>query len=123
MITGQITANREAVVKLEIRSTQGTSAEVEFVLDTGFSEFLTLPPTLIFALALPLRTTTPMYLADGSRIAVNVYDAVVVWDGAERLVGVHSVHGGALLGMSLLYGSRLLLDAVDGGPVTITPIP
>ena len=78
---------------------------------------------LIAALALPLRHTTPMYLADGSRISVEVYDAVVLWDGKERMVGVHSIQGGALLGMWSLYGSRLLLDAVDGGPVTITPIP
>jgi hypothetical protein len=28
-----------------------------------------------------------------------------------------------LIGMSLLYGSRVTLDVVDGGPVTIEPVP
>jgi clan AA aspartic protease len=119
----KFTANREAVVKLEVRGPTGTKIEVEFVLDTGFTEYLTLPPNLISALSLPLRLASPMYLADGTRVMVQVYDAVVLWDGRERLVGIHSTPGGALLGMSLLYGSRLLLDVVDGGPVTITPLP
>ena len=31
--------------------------------------------------------------------------------------------GGPLVGMSLLYGSRVTLDVVDGGPITIEPLP
>jgi len=43
MIIGAVTADREAVVKLEVRGPAGTKAEVEFVLDTGFTEYLTKP--------------------------------------------------------------------------------
>jgi predicted aspartyl protease len=72
MITGEITPDREAVVELVVHGPGGATAPVEFVLDTGFTEHLALPPDLIAALSLPLRHTTPMYLADGSRISVEV---------------------------------------------------
>jgi len=54
---------------------------------------------------------------------ITGHDALVVWGGKPRSVGVHAIDGDALLGMSLLYGSRLLIDVIDGGPVTITPLP
>jgi predicted aspartyl protease len=65
----------------------------------------------------------PLVMADGSPIRVAVYEAIVVWNGKERSVPVHRTHGDALLGMSLLYGSRLLLDVIDGGQVAIGDLP
>jgi hypothetical protein len=50
-------------------------------------------------------------------------EAVVSWDGQDRNVMVLEANGGPLLGMSLLYGSRVTLDVVDGGPVTIQTLP
>jgi clan AA aspartic protease len=123
MITGQVSAHREAVVKLEVHGPGGIKIEVWFVLDSGFSEYLTLPPSLIASLGLLRRSATPMYLADGSRIAVDIYEGTVVWAGQPRMIGIHSVDGDALLGMALLYGSRLTVDVIDGGPVTISPLP
>jgi clan AA aspartic protease len=123
MITGQVTADREAVVRLTVRGPGGLQAEVDAILDTGFTEYLTLPPPLIAALALNYQYSMPLVLADCSPVGVAVYEGVVVWDGQERLVPVHQTDSDVLIGMSLLYGSRLLLDAVDGGPVTISPIP
>jgi clan AA aspartic protease len=123
MITGEITADREAVVKLTVRGPSGTEAEVEAVLDTGFTEYLTLPATWIAALSLPYQYSMPLVLADGSPVLVPVYDAVVVWDGQERTVPAHCTGSDPLLGISLLYGSHLSIDVVDGGPVAITPLP
>ena len=31
--------------------------------------------------------------------------------------------GGSLVGMSLLYGNRVVLDVVEGGEVLIEPLP
>ena len=64
----------------------------------------------------------PMDLADGSTVFLGVYEATVEWDGHLRHIPVH-MEGGALLGMSLLYGSRLVIDVVDGGAVTIDALP
>ena len=60
-----------------------------------------------------------MTLADGSVIAVDVYEATVLWDGQARTVRVHSADGDSLVGMALLYGYRLIIDAVNGGQVII----
>lgn len=123
MITGEVTPDKEAIIKLNVRGPSGKEQEVTAVLDTGYTEFLTLPPAIIAALGLPYQYAVPMYLADGSRVRMRVYDAVVIWDGQERSLPVQEADGDILLGMSLLYGFRLLLDAIDGGQVQISDMP
>jgi predicted aspartyl protease len=44
MISGIVTADREAIVRLHLRGTSGLGVDVEAVLDTGFTEYLSLPP-------------------------------------------------------------------------------
>lgn len=122
MIIGEVTPDKEAVVELHMRGPGGAEALVEAILDTGFTEYLALPSSLVTALALPYLYSMPLRLADGSPINVPVHDCIVVWDGQE-LIPAHLTGSEILMGMSLLYGNRLLLDAVDGGAVTITPLP
>jgi clan AA aspartic protease len=123
VITGQITADREAVLRLVVQGPSGSELEVDAVIDTGFTEFLTLPPAILAGLGLTFRHSTPMVLADGSTALFEVYRARVEWDGSERTVLTHEADGGALVGMSLLYGSRVTMDVVDGGPLTIEQLP
>ena len=123
MIRGQVTPDREAAVRLTIRGPYGDEVEVETIVDTGFTGSLTLAPQLVTALRLPYQNSTPAMLADGSVVMCDVHEATVLWEGRERLVPVHESPGGALLGMSLLYGSRMTLDVVDGGNLTIEPLP
>nr|MBC8228759.1 clan AA aspartic protease [bacterium] len=52
-----------------------------------------------------------------------VYLAKVLWHNQEREVLVLQADGGPLVGMSLLYGSRVTLDVVDGGDVIIDILP
>ena len=120
MIVGHVTARREAVIALPLITALGTTT-IDVIVDTGFTEFLTLPPALIASLALPALNATAMTLADGSVIAVDVYEANVLWDGQKRTVKIHSADGDPLVGMALLYGYRLIIDAVDGGQVIIEP--
>ena len=65
---GQVTPNKEAIVKLTVPVPNGQQEEVAAVLDTGYTEYLTLPPTVITALGLWYRYSLPMYLADGNPI-------------------------------------------------------
>lgn len=123
MIIGEVTPDKEALVRLMVRGPGGQEREVCAVLDTGYTEYLTLLPTLITALGLPYQYSLPMSLADGSTVQMRVFDAAVVWNNRERSIPVQETDGDVLLGMSLLYGPRLLLDAVDGGHVAISDIP
>jgi predicted aspartyl protease len=52
MITGMVNANREATIRLVVSGPSGQQQEIEAIIDTGFTGFLTLPPALIQALGL-----------------------------------------------------------------------
>jgi predicted aspartyl protease len=47
MITGAVTADREAVIRMVVRGPAGQEQEVEAVVDTGFDGWFSLPPALI----------------------------------------------------------------------------
>ncbi len=123
MIRGTVTADREAVITLEIVGSDAARQTVPVVIDTGFNGFLTLPRDLVDALHLPFAGNRRATLGDGSVVELDMYLAVVVWNGQERDVLALQADGGPLVGMALLYGSRVLLDTVDGGPVTIETLP
>jgi clan AA aspartic protease len=123
VITGVITPGREAVIRLRVARAGRRGVEIDAVLDTGFDDALALPRRLITALGLPWAGPAQAMLADGSIVRLNYYQATVLWEGRRRKIMVLDADGGPLAGMSLLYGSRVTLDVVDGGPVTIAPLP
>ena len=55
MITGRVTRTPEALVALRVSGPQGREIEIEAVLDTGFTDYLTLPPSVITELRLLSR--------------------------------------------------------------------
>ena len=122
MITGQVTANREAVIGLEIVSSNQKTERVEAVIDTGFNGYLTLPSDLVNRLNLQLAGNRRATLGDGNTVVLDVYLAKAIWHGQERELLVLQAEGGPLVGMSLLYGNRVILTIVNGGDVTIDPI-
>jgi clan AA aspartic protease len=117
--TGIVTSSREAVLKLTIFSEDENSHEIEAVIDTGFTDYLTLPPATIRELELEFRSFTDVTLADGSTVQLGVYKARVIWLESYRSIPVIEAEGGPLLGMSLLYGSIMTMHIIDGGTVTI----
>jgi clan AA aspartic protease len=122
MMEGKISGLREAVIRLNISGPE-CSQEIEAVLDTGFNGFLTLTRPVGQALGLLARGSRRATLADGSIVALDVYRATVQWNGQKRRVLVLQAEGGSLVGMSLLYGNRVVLDVVEGGDVLIEPLP
>jgi clan AA aspartic protease len=94
---------------------------VETVIDTGFTGSVTLPLSLITSLGLPRAGWGKAILADGSRIAFDLYEATVIWDGQPRRVFAHEAPS-PLIGMKLLHGSELRIQVIDGGDVTIAPL-
>lgn len=123
MITGRVTASREAVISLKVRGPDGTEREIEAVVDTGFSGSLTLPSALIEILDLEWRQRGQAVLADGTRSLFDVYDATIVWDGKPRPVAADAVDGDPLIGMSLVFGHDLTIEGVVGGNVVIKARP
>lgn len=123
MIRGVVNARLEAVVRLRVRGPGGAEADVDAVLDTGFTSSLTLPAALAATLGLARQSGGSAQMADGSVRPFDIYAAEVDWGGAWRPVLVWAVGTEVLLGMQLLAGHQLRVDAVPGGVVEITPIP
>jgi clan AA aspartic protease len=119
MIRGQVSADREAVVSLQLRAPDGRIVTVDAVVDTGFCDSLTLPSSLVASLQLPYFGTSDCELGDGSLVTFRVYTATVLWDGQELDTPIVASNGGALVGMRLLYGYHLFVDVIDGGEVAI----
>ncbi len=97
----------------------GARAAVEAVLDTGFTGHLTLPVEMVGSLALPELGSEELVLADGSTEIASVHRATVEWHGRSRTVPALALGGDPLIGMAMLGGSRLTMDATPGGDVLI----
>ncbi len=123
MIIGRITVNREVIVELEVVSSSHENENVEAVIDTGFNGYLILPIDLVNHLELQPAGNRRATLGDGTTVVLEVFLAKVIWHGREREVLVLQAEGGPLIGMSLLYGNRVTLTIVNGGDVTIEPLP
>jgi clan AA aspartic protease len=120
VITGTVNAYREAVIRLMVHGPQ-TEEEIEAVVDTGFNGSLTLSPPLIATLDLPFLGR--VILADGSESLFDVHEATVIWDGQPRRVAVGAADTEPLIGMALLHGHELTVQAVEGGDVYIRTLP
>ena len=86
MIEGTVNAALEAVVSLPVQGPAGHTLEIDAVIDTGFSRFLTLPSEFVAELGLALTGVNRVFLADGSEATVDVYEVTVIWDGQARNV-------------------------------------
>ena len=123
MITGTVNAVKEAVIRLKARGFSGQEHEFDAVVDTGFTGYLTLPPTVIAGLGLPFAGHQQIILGDGSVQVVEIYTGLVEWDGIDVLVTAESEEVEPLVGMALMDGYRLTVDNVGGGAVTLELLP
>jgi predicted aspartyl protease len=86
---------------------------------TSTSGYLTLPSSAIDELQLRTVGARLVTLGDGSTTVLYIFRARVRWHEGERGVLVLQSDGVPLLGMALLYGSRVILDVVDNGNVVV----
>ncbi|MXY80558.1 MAG: clan AA aspartic protease [Gemmatimonadetes bacterium] len=119
MINGTVTANREAVITLDVIGSNQKREKVEAVIDTGFNGYLTLPSDLSRILELPLAGNRRATLGDGNVVVLDVCIAKTLWHGQEREILVLQSGSVPLVGMSLLYGNRLIVDVLEDGDVAI----
>jgi predicted aspartyl protease len=78
MITGIITPDREAVIRLTVQGPAGQEQKIEAVIDTGFNGWLSLSPSRIALLRLPWCQRGRAELADGRESVFDIYEAVVI---------------------------------------------
>ena len=122
MILGVVNAAYEAVMTLSVQGPEGQAQEVDAVVDTGFTGYLTLPPALMTELALPFETTGHATLADGSEVSFDTYRVTVLWEGRPRYVLADAADTTPLVGMLFLDMHDLSIQVRNGGRVLIEAI-
>jgi clan AA aspartic protease len=118
MIKGLVHVN-EGRIRLKVRGSRRREQEIEAVIDTGYTEWLSLPPNVVASLGLRWETIGHGTLADGSECVFDVYEAEVLWDGRARRFFVDEADTNPLVGMALLSGYELRMQVRPGGKITI----
>lgn len=123
MISGQVVRNAdgglEAMIVVSVADAYGEVQQREVIVDTGFTGWLTLPEADIRRLGLVSGGYRRSIMASGIAERFEYYETWVLWHGQLRWVEVLQSIDQPLLGMELLEGSRVTVDAWDGGSVTI----
>ena len=119
MMQGFVNQRCEAIIPIAVGSNNSNKQIVETLIDTGFTGFLSLPTSTIAALGLPWQFRDLGTLGDGSDAIFDMYKATVIWDGKYQIIDVAASEADPLIGMGLLYGFRVQIEAVEGGNVTI----
>ena len=122
MIEGVVTAAHEAVIALALQAPEGRTEDIEAVVDTGYSGFLTLPTALVVELRLPFAYVGRAFLANDDEVEFDVHDVTVLWDGQPRPIRADATGSIPLVGMALLNGHNLYVDVAVGGRVVIQAI-
>lgn len=118
MISG-IVIDRHAVVSLTFLLPNGSTFPIEFVIDTGFTDYLCLPPEAVTLMRLPFLYDLPVNLADNSEVSLAVHQATIFWDGTERDVRVFATGRRPLIGTALLNEQEIVIQFTENGLVTI----
>ena len=116
---GFVNQNCEAMLPIVVGRDNKPTQLVEALIDTGFTGFLSLPLSMIESLGLLWIFSDSVTLGDGSEVIFQMYRATAIWDGQFKVVDVAASESELLLGMSLLYGFKLQVEAVERGTVSI----
>jgi clan AA aspartic protease len=118
VISGIVT-DRHAVISLTFLLVNGATFPIEFVVDTGFTDYLCLPPEAVSLLKLTFLYNLRVNLADNSAVSLAVHQATILWDGIERDIRVFATGRRPLIGTALLSEQELVIQFTEGGLVTI----
>ena len=119
MMLGFVNQSCEAIISVAVGDSNAPKQMVDSVIDTGFTGFLSLPLSIITTLGLPWHFRDVGTLGDGSEVIFDMYRATVIWDGHLQVIDVAASEADPLVGMSLLYGFKLQIEAVEEGTVVI----
>ena len=110
----------EPRVTINVADLSGQTHPIEFLMDTGFDGDLTLPLDVIRQFGLPYLRVGKATLAANVEREFGVYGAEVSLNGKTvEAVVLESEDDPPLLGMALLWGSRISIELREGGMVTV----
>jgi clan AA aspartic protease len=118
MMQGRVNQRCEATLGIAVRNNEKTQM-IDAVIDTGFSGFLTLPSNVIATLGFSWEGRDVATQGDGTFCTFEVYIGLVIWDGQYREIYINESETVPLIGMQLLRGYDLRIQAIEGGLVTI----
>lgn len=118
MIVGKF-VDKKIVLPVGLLLSQDTILSIEFVVDTGFNGYLTLPLSAVGAMNLPLFSTTIAILADGTHVEIPTHIATINWQDRELRVPVLAMGTKPLLGMGLLDRCRLIVEFSEDGSIEL----
>jgi clan AA aspartic protease len=119
MMIGNVNSRREAIIQFAVLGENNQRQAIKAVIDTGYTGFLTLPFAIITTLGLTWYMQEEGILGDGSLCMFNVFEASVIWDGQIKSIEINESETDPLVGMGLLEGYELNIQAFVGGLVTI----
>lgn len=117
-----VSPSRDAILRLQVAGISFGPEAIDVIVDTGFTDYLTLDQQVITRLGLQKTSVARVELADGSTTLLEEFLVRVQWGDHWLEVPALASEGGSLLGMSLLYGHDLHIRVLDGGAVTVEPI-
>jgi clan AA aspartic protease len=118
MMTGTV-FQRHALLPVTFRLPGQPNLTIEFVVDTGFTGALALPPAAITAMALPYLGEQPANMANDAEVELSLHAATILWNGMEQEVRVLATGRRPLLGTALLDNNELLIQFAERGLVTV----
>ena len=92
---------------------------IEYVVDTGYTDYLTLPYAAVATMGLRFLHRIPADLADDSTVEIDVYRATIIWHGRVIEVPVLATGRRPLLGTALLDKCHVGIPFVEDGVVTV----
>ena len=123
MIQGAVNYAYEAVVAISLQGPEGQTQDIEAVIGTGYSGFLTLPTALVTELGLPFTYIGRALMANDDEVTFDVHDVTVLWDGLPRHIKADATGSTPLVGMLLLNRHSLSIEVERGGSVVIEARP
>ena len=121
MVAGRVIAHGaslQPIAEVFVYGQSNTRARVQAVVDTGFTQHLTLPVGAITTSNLEFAFKEMLTMANDN----DVYTASIDWGGRKRQVEIHATEGDPLIGMAMLRDHDLHVRVVPEGPVSIAPI-
>ncbi len=115
MVRGQL----RPIVRVYVEGPNLTNRLCRALVDTGFSSYLALTGEIIDVLGLQPAGYTHARLANDQIERFELYHAEVIFAGRTQSIRVHRTESESLVGMSLLSGNMIKIDARDGGAVEI----
>jgi clan AA aspartic protease len=122
ILRGIVNTDCEARLRLRLRGFNGVSVDADALVDTGYSGALSLPIQIASQLGLIPRRGGVVFLADGTSVKYVSFGVDVEWLGTYRPVVAAAFGDDVVIGMGLLSGHALMIEATVGGAVTIVPL-